>query len=116
MMSDLDVHRLKDFGFEPTQMKAFLGQLIAVLLPDFESLERKIALKDWEQAKDLAHSFKGMISIFATAQLARELQILEDELKTLSKNPGQSLQTDMDLLKVRLKELHCSALNYQDQL
>jgi|GEM_PF-1669586 len=115
-MKDLDIDRLKDYGFEAGQLKDLMAQFTAGLLPDFESLEGKIHERDWEQAKSMAHSFKGMLSVFVSPELVALFQALEDELKSLSKNSPQGLQTDVGGLKVRLKELHYAALAYQDRL
>ncbi len=115
-MNDLDVDRLNDFGFEVVQLKVLMAQFIEGLLPDFESLEGKVNEQDWDGAKTAAHSFKGMLSVFASSELVRIVQALEDELKSLSQTPDRSLQTDMGVLKVRLKALHSCALAFQDRL
>jgi HPt (histidine-containing phosphotransfer) domain-containing protein len=115
-MIDLDIERLRGFGFEPTQLKGLMSQFIAALLSDFESLEVKIHEKNWQQAQALAHAYKGMLSVFASAHLIQALQALEMELKSLNQNAQTTLEFDLAGLKVRLKELHLSAVNYLAQI
>lgn len=115
-MSDLAVERLEEFGFDVVQLKALIDQFLAGLIPDFESLEREIQERNWEQAKSLTHSFKGMLSLFVTTQFVGEFQDLENELKFLIKNKDLCIQTDLSQLKHRLKQLHFAARAYQEQL
>jgi len=80
-MSELDVERIEEFGFEELQSHELLSHYQKAVANDFHEMQVLWDEKNIQQLLLKLHAYKGMIGLFAKASMVDFIVKLEQDLQ-----------------------------------
>ena len=108
-MDELDIEKIKDFGFSSDQCSEFLKNFQKSTIDDCGEIKALWHDKNIQQLLLKLHAFKGMIGLFAQAAMVDFVTQLEQEVR-------QSEPPSSDLVSKQLEVLYCKCENLQKQV
>jgi hypothetical protein len=104
-MDELDIEKIKDFGFSSDQCSEFLKNFQKSTIDDCGEIKALWHDKNIQQLLLKLHAFKGMIGLFAQAAMVDFVAQLEHELRKSEPHSSQLASKQFEVLYCKCENL-----------
>jgi len=113
-MDELDIEKIEEFGFSTEQCNELLKNYQKSILDDCSALKALWQEQDIEQLILKLHAFKGMIGLFAKAEMVDFVVQLERDLRGFKPKALDLLAEQFQILYAKTQNLQIEVNAYLD--